>query len=42
MQWVLGNIPFTKVLLYSAAQTAGAFLGAVITFITYYGSASSH
>ena len=41
MAFVLGNLSFVRMVLYSIAQTAGAFLGASLTYITYYGSKSA-
>lgn len=36
--FTLGQLSLLRVILYSLAQTAGAFLGAVLTFIVYYGN----
>ncbi|KAH7722419.1 Protein AQP-3 [Aphelenchoides avenae] len=39
--FTLGQLSLLRVILYSLAQTAGAFLGAVLTFIVYYDAITS-
>ncbi|KAI3412002.1 hypothetical protein GPALN_002056 [Globodera pallida] len=34
--WSFGNLPFAHFLLYSIAQTAGAFIGAALTYLIYF------
>jgi glycerol uptake facilitator-like aquaporin len=35
--WSFGQLPLRHFLLYSIVQTAGAFLGAALTFALYFG-----
>uniref|UniRef100_A0A914VHM5 Aquaporin 9 n=1 Tax=Plectus sambesii TaxID=2011161 RepID=A0A914VHM5_9BILA len=42
MAFVMGDLSFVRMLLYSVAQTAGAFFGALLTYLTYYDAINVH
>jgi glycerol uptake facilitator-like aquaporin len=41
IMYTFGRLSFARFIIYSLAQTAGAFVGAAIAFLLYYGSTFS-